>query len=332
MTPTISVVIPCYNEEKYIKTCVESLLKNGYPENSLEILVVDGESTDNTLKILTEIQKEYPQVKHINNPKKKTPFALNLGIENAQYDYILIASAHSSFDKGYIQELVIKMDELNADVVGGVMQTRVKNRTTTSSAIMQVLSNKFGVGNAMFRIGVDKPVKVDTVPFGLYKTALLKSVGGYDEKLIRNHDIELSKRLLKLGTNIYLTPTTTCYYYAREKFSQLAKNNYRNGKWNLLTVFITKDFSSLSIRHFVPLGFVMSILLPLLFSAFYAPFIYLAVNILLFYLLAIGMIVLKMFNLSKTTFFKSVWSFICLHFSYGFGSLVGVFNFYKLFR
>lgn len=332
MTPTISVVIPCFNEEKYIKTCVESLLQNGYPEHNLEILVVDGESTDSTIDILKEIHQKHPQVRHINNPKKKTPFALNLGIENAKNEYILIASAHSSFDKGYIQELVNKMDELQADVVGGVMETKVKNETPTSSAIMQVLSNKFGVGNAMFRIGVKEPVRVDTVPFGLYKTELLKSVEGYDEKLIRNHDIELSKRLLKLGTKIYLTPTTKCYYYAREKFSQLAQNNYRNGKWNLLTVFITKDFDSLSLRHFAPLGFVLSILIPLLLSIFYTPFIYLAIIILLFYLLTIGVIVLKMFNLSKTTFFKSVWSFICLHFSYGFGSLVGMFNFYRIFK
>lgn len=331
MKPTVSVVIPCYNEENYIKTCVESLLQNGFPISDLEILVVDGESTDNTIKILTEIQKEYPQVKHINNAKKKTPFALNLGINNAKNEYILIASAHSSFDKGYIQELVNKITELKADVVGGVMETKVKNSTTTSQAIKQVLTNKFGVGNAMFRIGVNEPTLVDTVPFGLYKTSLLKSVGGYDKKLIRNHDIELSKRLLKQGAKIYLIPTTKCYYYARETFKGLSQNNYRNGKWNLLTVFITKDFNSLSIRHFVPLVFVLSLIIPLLVSILFIPFAYFSLAILVMYFFTIGLIVLKTFDLTKTTFLKGVWSFFVLHFSYGFGSLVGMFNFYKLF-
>jgi glycosyltransferase involved in cell wall biosynthesis len=332
MLPTVSVIIPCFNEEKHIKTCVESLLKNGYPVDNIEILVVDGESTDRTLEILTGIQKTNPQVKHINNNKKKTPFALNLGIENAKHEYVLIASAHSSFDQGYIQELVKKMSELQADVVGGVMETKVKNETLSSVAIMQVLSNKFGVGNAMFRIGVKEPVRVDTVPFGLYKTSLLKSVGGYDEKLIRNHDIELSKRLLKLGAKIYLTPTTKCYYYAREEFLGLAQNNYRNGKWNLLTVFITRDLSSLSLRHFVPLFFVVLVFFPLMLGFFYTPFFLVSVAVCLMYLFAVGVIVLKSFNLSKTTFFKSIWGFVCLHFAYGFGSLIGMFNFYKLFK
>lgn len=329
---TVSVVIPCFNEEKHIETCVLSLLENGYPLQNIEILVVDGNSTDNTVAILQKMQQQYPQVKHINNPKSKTPFALNLGIENAQNEYILIASAHSSFDKGYIQELMDKMHELNADVVGGVMETRIKNNTPTANAIMQVLSNKYGVGNAMFRIGIDKPMLVDTVPFGLYKTSLLKEANGYDERLIRNHDIELSKRLLKKGTKIYLTPTTTCYYYARETFKQLAKNNYRNGKWNLLTVFITKDFSSLSLRHFIPLIFVLSILLPLIGGLFYTSLFLLSAFVLVSYLFAIGFIVLRTFNLKNTTFFKGVWSFISLHFAYGFGSLVGLMQFYKLFR
>lgn len=332
MKPTVSVVIPCFNEQNYIENCIKSLLTNGFPITDLEILVVDGESTDETVSILRELQKEYPQVKHINNPKKKTPFALNLGIENAVNNYILIASAHSSFDKGYIQELITKMGELKADVVGGVMETRVKNSTPTSQAIKQVLANKFGVGNAMFRIGVTEPTLVDTVPFGLYKTSLLKSVGGYDEKLIRNHDIELSKRLLKLGTKIYLIPSTKCYYYARETFEGLAQNNYRNGKWNLLTVFITKDFTSLSIRHFVPLLFVLSLLLPLVISLFFCPFIYVFYAILLAYFFTIGGIVITMFDLSNTTFLKSIWSFFCLHFSYGFGSLVGVLSFTRIFK
>jgi glycosyltransferase involved in cell wall biosynthesis len=328
---TVSVVIPCFNEQNYIETCVKSLLTNGFPVADLEILVIDGESTDKTVSILNDIKKDFPQVKHINNPKKKTPFALNLGIENAQNNYILIASAHSSFDKGYIQELINKIQELNVDVVGGVMETRVKNLTTTSQAIKQVLANKFGVGNAMFRIGVNEPTLVDTVPFGLYKTTLLKSVGGYDENLIRNHDIELSKRLLKLGAKIYLVPTTKCYYYARETYKELSQNNYRNGKWNLLTVFLTKDFTSLSIRHFVPLLFVLSLLIPLVLSVLFFPIAYFAFIVLLLYFLAVGLIVLKTFDLSKTTFLKGVWSFSVLHFSYGFGSLIGMFNFYKLF-
>ncbi len=326
---TLSVVVPCFNEENYIENCILSLLQNGYPTSQMEILIVDGMSEDGTRELVLNLSKEFPQVRLIDNHKKKTPFALNLGIENAKNEFILIASAHSSFDKGYIATLFDEMDKLKADVIGGVMETKVKNLTATSKAIMEVLSNKFGVGNALFRVGIDEALEVDTVPFGIYKTELLREEKGYNPKLIRNHDIELSKRLLKKGVKIILTPATKCYYYARESFSQLSQNNYRNGKWNLLTVFITKDFTSLSIRHFIPLIFVLSILLPLIFSIFYFPFIYLAGLAFAAYLLALVLVTIKTVDLKNTTFFHVLRAFITLHFSYGFGSLVGLLGYFK---
>lgn len=326
---TLSVVIPCFNEVNYIENCILSLLNNGFLIAQMEVLVVDGMSTDGTRDVVLKLAKEYQQIRLIDNPKKKTPFALNLGIENAKNEFILIASAHSSFDKAYISTLFDEMEKHNADVIGGIMETKVKNLTATSKAIKEVLSNKFGVGNALFRVGIDEVMEVDTVPFGIYKTKLLQEVEGYNPKLIRNHDIELSKRLLKKGVKIMLTPATKCYYFARESFSKLSQNNYRNGKWNLLTVFITKDFTSLSIRHFVPLIFVLSILLPLLISIFYFPFIYFAGLAFVTYLLALVVVTIKTVDLKNTTFFHVMRAFITLHFSYGIGSLVGFFGYFK---
>ena len=304
-------------------------MNNGFPATQMEILVVDGISSDNTRSIVNRLSVANPKLRLIDNPKKKTPFALNLGIEHANNEYILIASAHSSFDTGYISILFDEMKKHNSDVIGGVMETKVQNLTLTSKAIKEVLSNKFGVGNALFRTGIKEAMEVDTVPFGIYKTKLLKEVGGYNTQLIRNHDIELSKRLLKKGLKIMLTPATKCSYYARESFSQLAQNNFRNGKWNLLTVFITKDFTSLSVRHFIPLIFVLSILIPMLLSVFYFPFIYLSFLAFFTYLLALIGVTIKTVELKYTTFFHVIRAFFSLHFSYGIGSLVGLFGFFK---
>ena len=221
------------------------------------------------------------------------------------------------------------MEIHNADVIGGIMETKVQNLTATSRAIKELLSNKFGVGNASFRVGIENAMEVDTVPFGIYKTQLMRDIEGYNPKLIRNHDIELSKRLLKKGKKIVLTPATKCYYFARETYQKLAQNNYRNGKWNLFTVFITKDFNSLSLRHFVPLVFMLSILLPIIASLFYLPFIYLSLLILVIYLVSLIFIIIKTTDLKGTTFFHMMAAFITLHFSYGIGSLVGLTGFFK---
>ena len=327
MNATVSVVIPCRNEEKHIEHCVRSILTNGYPMELLEILIIDGESSDKTVEIIKKLQNEFSQVKLVNNPKKVTPVALNLGIQNASSEFTLIASAHSSFEKNYISILVNQIQNLpNVIAVGGIMHTKIKNITSISLAIQAVLTHPFGVGNSVFRIGTNEIREVDTVPFGLYKSNLLKSSGGYNEKLIRNHDMELSKRLTRISNGkIYLIPEAECNYFARENYSLLSKNNYGNGKWNILTVFITKTFSSLSIRHFIPLFFLLSILLPLFISFIWFPFIYLSLLSFLFYTLAMAYFSIKLKSKSPNIFFNLM-TFYVLHLSYGMGSLVGVFQ------
>jgi len=327
----VSVVVPCKNEEVQIANCIESLLSNGYPKEYLEILIVDGLSSDRTVEIVKEMELRYSSVKLLSNPKEKTPFALNIGIDNARGDYILIASGHSSFEKGYISTLLQEMKKLHADIVGGVMKTKLRVENNTSVAIAKVLSHPFGVGNSTFRTGIDKSQRVDTVPFGLYTASILKSINGYDERLIRNHDIEMSKRLLAKGAKIFLVPNAVCYYYARASWSALAKNNFDNGKWNLLTVYITKDFSSLSLRHFVPLCFMLSLVLPLFASLLYGKLYILSVLSILFYVLSVSIIGVKM-ERSGTTLLHLIISFFVLHFSYGVGSFVGMFNLKTLFK
>lgn len=326
MKPSISIVIPCLNEEKYIQSCIDSLLSNGYSKDLLEIIVIDGGSNDSTISILNELKGSTPQLKIIHNPKKVTPISLNLGIQHATKDFILISGAHASFEISYLETLVHVFEtQSDAIGVGGVMRTRVKRSTALSESIRTVLMHPIGVGNSKFRTGVNQLTKVDTVPFGLYKAELLKKSKGYDERLIRNHDMELSKRLSKMGGSIYLCPDAICNYYARENWKELAKNNFNNGKWNIKTVFITKTFSSLSLRHFMPLGFLLSLMLPLIL------FIFLPKYFIAYIPLVIGSIylsILSFFAIGVTRkhnrFAFVLFSFIVLHFSYGIGSLMGL--------
>lgn len=323
---TVSIIVPCRNEEKYIAHCIRSLKEMCSADITCEIIIVDGESTDNTLSIIAEYQKEFPYIKVVNNSQRFTPMGLNLGIRNATGEFILIASAHSSFSKDYLSILLSERKRLNADVVGGVMITSVLNSNKKSEAIREVLSCKFGVGNAHFRTGIKSPRQVDTVPFGLYKKTLFEEAGYYDERLIRNHDIEFSKRLIASGKKIFLIPDAICSYYARESYRSLAKNNFRNGLWNMLTIKFSHRFSSLSLRHFIPLLFILSIILPILLSFVYFPFLFLAIASLFLYLCFLtintGHIVIE----KKLSFLHIFVAFIVLHISYGTGSLCGIFK------
>jgi hypothetical protein len=249
-----------------------------------------------------------------------------MGVHAAQGTYILISSAHASFDYGYIGTLISTMSQhADAIAVGGVMETKVKNSTAMSESIRTVLMHPVGVGNAKFRTGVSEVISVDTVPFGLYHAQELKAVGGYDERLIRNHDMELSKRLLRNGGKIYLTPMARCTYYARETFRAMAKNNFNNGKWNLKTVYITQTFSSLSLRHFIPMLFLGSWVLPLILSLITCnPWWTLAsIGVLIAYTGVLTAVSWRARN-GKNKVFMVLLGFKLLHFSYGLGSLLGL--------
>jgi len=322
---SVSVIIPCRNEEQYIERCIMSII-NGTSKNiQLEILVVDGGSNDKTTEIVINISKEHKEVLLIQNEKKHTQFGLNLGIQSAINDWVLIAGAHTNYPPNYIEELLENSIILNADGVGGQLVTDVLHATPTSIAIKTVLSHPLGVGNSMFRIGVNKPTAVDTVPFGLYRKSLFSDVGYYNELLVRNHDIEWSKRVVAAGNKIYLLPNVVCTYFARETYSALARNNFRNGLWNMFAVYITKTFSSLSIRHFIPLCFVLVLILFAVASVFEPAFLFLLTGILLFYLFVLSVFTLRI-RKSGISLFHVIWAFATLHFSYGFGSLVGLFR------
>ena len=215
------------------------------------------------------------------------------------------------------------MQKLNAANVGVVWKTDVYNKNKKSLAIKKVLSHPIGVGNAHFRTGVTQTMEVDTVPFGCWRKESFEKHGFFNEKLTRNQDIEFNKRIINAGEKIYLLPNAECVYYARETFRKISKNNFQNGMWNILTVFYTKDLTSLSLRHFVPLFFVLSLFLPLLFALIYWPICIISVFSFILYLLLIISISIKL-NDKTTSFFNLVYTFFILHISYGIGSLTGI--------
>ena len=319
----ISVVIPCRNEAVYIEDCLRSLQSQARPAIELELIVVDGCSTDETPAICQRLQEEYGNIVVVTNHRRYTPFGLNLGVRSATGEFVLISSAHAAFAPDYIERLLEARKRYGADVVGGVMLTDVKHHTDKALAIKAVLSSRIGVGNAMFRIGVSEPTRVDTVPFGLYPRSLFDEVGYYDERLIRNHDIELSKRLIAKGKTIMLVPDAVCTYYARETYAALASNNYRNGMWNMLTVRITRNFKSLSLRHFIPLMFLLSLVLPLLLALLWWPLLWVAAASAALYLLLIAAVSLR--QASRGLSFRHLcMAYAVLHLSYGAGSVVGM--------
>lgn len=323
----LTVICPLYNEKKYIEHCIESILRQDYPKDDLEVLFVDGMSNDGTRDILQRYCDTYSHFRMLDNPHRVVPYAMNQAIREAKGDVILRIDMHAEYAENYFSTLTQKLKELNADNVGCVWKTEVLNKTPKSLAIKAVLCSLFGVGNGSFRVGADRIMEVDTVPFGCFRREVFEKYGYYDERLVRNQDIELNKRIAAGGGKILLIPEALCTYYARETYGAIAQNNYKNGLWNLLVVRLTRNFSALSLRHFVPLLFLLSLVLPVIAALFWTPFLWIAGVSLVAYLVALSLVSLKLHKSDKQLkICLLMCAFIVLHFSYAAGSFVGIFK------
>lgn len=322
----LSVICPIYNEEKYIVAFLDSVLQQDFSRDDMEVLLVDGMSRDKTRLIISQYIEKYPFLRLLDNPERTAPCAMNVGIQEANGDVIIRLDAHALYPSNYFSTLVFKLYELNADNIGCILNTDVLNKTPKTLAIREVLSNRFGVGNSSFRTGVTSACEVDTVPFGCWRREVFQKYGLYDKRLVRNQDIELNKRIKRGGGHIFIIPDISCTYLARETFKALAKNNYGNGKWNILTVYYTKYFSSLSVRHFIPLAFVLSLLLPIVLMLINVWFGVLSLMALGAYLMTLSCVSFTIWKTKRLNVFYLLMSFLTLHLSYGWGSLIGIFK------
>ncbi|MBP8692169.1 MAG: glycosyltransferase family 2 protein [Sedimentibacter sp.] len=318
----VSVIIPCRNEKNFIGKCLDSIIAQDYPKDSLEVLVVDGMSEDRTREVIKDYVLKNPYIKLLDNPKRIVPTALNIAIKNAKGAIIIRMDAHNIYEKDYLSNCVTYLTKHNVDNVGGIWITLPGNETLIAKSIALALSHPFGVGNAYFRIGSKEPKYVDTVPFGCYKKEVFEKIGLFDEDLVRNQDIEFNLRLKKAGGRILLVPDIVSYYHARSTLRSLAKNNFLNGLWVIYSIKFAK--MPFSLRHLIPFFFVTSLLGSLILSLFYHPFIYLFTFIITLYLIINIFFSIKLSIKNGLKYFPFlISSFFALHFSYGLGSIWG---------
>ncbi len=328
--PPITLIIPLRNEMKYIQGCLDSILGQDYPLELMEILFVDGGSTDGTVAYLEEEARQTPQIKVLNNPSRTVPFAMNIGIRACTTDYIVRLDAHAIYQPDYVSRSIHNLMHIDCDNTGGVWDT--VGRGYMGKAIAGMLCTVFGVGNAHYRLDT-KTGYADTVPFGAFRRELFERIGGYDERLTRNQDNELNYRIRKNGGKIYLDQQIRCTYFCRDSLGGIMKMGYQNGLWSVVTMYLCPG--SMGVKHFIPLAMVLGAVgLPLLALITGASFF-----LKLLLLLAGAYLVLDAFY-SYTVAEKIGWKYFlalpiiypAFHFAYGVGSLRGLLRLPRLMR
>ncbi len=255
--PLVSVVIPCRNEREYIASCLQSLVNQTWPKQKLEALVVDGMSDDGTRSTIAEYEAEHRWIRLVDNPRRITPAALNIGIRQSLGQIVCRVDVHCRYPSDYIATLVHKLEASGADNAGGVCRTLPVDDRPMPRAIAVALAHPLAVGNAHFRIGAGSPRWVDTVPFGCYRRGVFDRIGLFDEQLVRNQDDEFNHRLLKHGGRILLVPSVVIDYYARDSIAKLARMMFQYGYYKPLA---TRKLGRITtLRPLVPPLFVATL-------------------------------------------------------------------------
>lgn len=311
----VSVIIPMLNEEKYIENCINSLINQTFPKFQMEWLLIDGDSNDNTVAICRKYEKDNP-IRILRNPDKKTTYALNLGIKESIGKYIVRMDAHALYDNNYIEKCVYYLENTDADNVGGIAITEAKGFVGT--AIAKMLSSTFGVGGSAFRVSNESGY-VDTVPFGAFRREVFERIGLFNNDLPRSEDNDINARIRESGGKIWLSNEIRFTYYCRDNVRDILSMGLKNGNALFHTLRVNKE--AMSLRHFVPFLFFLSILILPILSLLCPVFKYIFITEWALYLLLDFY-----FSFIKNGKYGVVllWLFPLFHFVYGLGSFIGL--------
>lgn len=323
----VSIIIPCFNEQKRIRSLLAAIYAQTYPRSFIEVIIADGMSTDNTRAIIEGFSVTYPDLKLllIDNTKRSIPSGLNQGIKSSHGDIIIRIDAHSQPFPDYVERCVNALVSGLAENVGGIWEIQPGDQTWMAQSIARAAALPIAVGDALYRHAT-KPAYVETVPFGAFKREMVALIGFYDENLLSNEDYEFNSRILQSGGRIWLDPNIRSQYFSRSNLKELAKQYWRYGywKWKMLR----KYPKTLRWRQALPPMFVLSLILTIMATFFYHPIWIIPAGELIIYFLVLTAVSLQASLREKnwTLFFGIPAAIFTMHFSWGLGLLWSIIN------
>ncbi len=323
---TLSIICPTYNEERYIAQTLDSFISQQHNSFDLEILICDGRSTDRTREIVLNYANSFRNIKLVDNPQRKTPFAFNAGLIAATGEYIAILGAHTKYADNYLQ---VCYDELiSSGSIGctGRVITRAAYDSFEAKLSEWVMLSSFGVSTSSFR--AMREGYVNSVNFPVFKKQALLDLGGYDTKLERNQDNDMNQRLLDAGYKLYCTWKTKCWYRPPANLKSLFTYGYRSGFWNAKSLMV--HARSMRLHHLIPFFFTFGILVATIaglaeFAITHTTYLWSVLGIVISIHLLVG-ILYSIRSLKYEYDGRKIvlpFLFFAFHFSYGWGTLRG---------
>ncbi len=321
----ISIIIPTYNEEKYIEKCISSVFAfKKPPKIQVEIIIVDGHSKDSTREIVKSFMRRYSNVFLFDNPKTYQAAAVNIGIAESHGRWVLRLDAHSIYPDDYLSKCWDAKIQSGAENVGGVIIAHAGNKNYQGRLVHAITTHIFGVGNAGFRVGAEAGY-TDTVPFGFYDKEIFKKIGLMDERLVRAQDYEFNRRLIHAGGRVWLDPKIQVNYFNQPSlFKFLKKQLLLDAPYNAYMWYLAPH--AFSYRHAITGVFTLGVIVGCIASFFlsFIKIIYFSVLGVYFLLAIFSAIQQAIRNKSFVHIITLPITFFSYHFIHGLGVLKGL--------
>jgi succinoglycan biosynthesis protein ExoA len=251
---TVTVVMPVLNEEHSVVNAARSVLAQTFPD--LELLVVDGDSTDATAQRVLELAATEPRVRLLHNPARTIPHALNLALGVARGHYLARVDGHASVNDSYLERGIRRLDGDPAVAAVGGRRIGVAS-SGPGVAVATALSSRFGVGDSINHYALTAQ-QTDHASFGVFRVDVLRKINGWDENLLVNEDVDLDHRILEQGLKIWFDPQMHIYWHVRESIPQLARQYRRYGRGKAAMI-LKNGRRAVHLRHLAPPALVVAL-------------------------------------------------------------------------
>ena len=317
---SVSVLIPVLDEERNIRAAVARMQDQDF-DGPVELVFIDGGSTDDTRPILEELAADDPRIKIFDNPARRTPQALNVGLRASRGSLVARMDAHTYYPSNYLSAGAARLARGGADWVSGPQLAKGVDKW--SSRVALVLSSALGTGGAAFRRQMKEEIEVDSGFTGIWRRSVLEQYDGWDERWPVDQDYELAARMRVDGRRIVCIPEMAADYIPRNSLKRLFKQYWTYGYYRVKTSIAHPQ--SMRRSHVLPPGLALAVTFTLVAPKPLRTLSRLGLGL---YALVVGYATIDVAVPDHSGDVPSLpLVFACMHFAAGFGFLAGCVRF-----
>lgn len=229
--PLVTVLVPARDEAADIDACLEAIAAQDYPRDRIEVVVVDGSSSDGTAAIAERrlAGLGLASLAVLGNPEATTPSNLNFGLARAHGKVLCRVDARTRIESHYVRTCVeVLSHRPDVSVIGGAQIALARDGTAKAVGIARALNNRWAMGGSRYRFATTSG-ESDTVYLGAFRRGDLQGMGGWNERLVTNQDFELNRRMAQIG-KVWFDASLRSGYVPRSSLTELWWQYVRFGR------------------------------------------------------------------------------------------------------